>query len=330
VTAREKVLVIGGAGYAGVRLVPALLDKFDVKVLDTFWYGKESFTKVQFEQGLELAQCDIRQLEIVKEQLRGIDVVIHLACISNDPSFDLDPNLGKSINLSSFEPIVKLSRNSGVKRFVYASSSSVYGIKSEERVTEDLALEPLTDYSRFKAECENLLFENTSADFIGTVLRPATLCGYSERQRFDLVVNILTNHAINEKKIKIFGGEQFRPNLHIEDMVDAYVHVITQPVDKVKDEVFNVGGPNLTINEIADIVSKVTGVSRLEYHDTNDPRSYRVDSTKIERSLGFKPIRSVKNAVEDLLKAFELGLFYRSLENPAYFNIKRMKELAIS
>jgi nucleoside-diphosphate-sugar epimerase len=329
-TKREKILLIGGAGYAGVRLVPALLRNYDVKVLDTFWYGKDVFTKLHCDKGLEIVVGDIRQNKLIENHLRDIDIVIHLACISNDPSFDLDPTLGMSINLKSFEPIVKLSKNAGVRHFVYASSSSVYGIKSEEKVTEDLSLEPLTDYSRFKAECEEVLLENTTNNFIGTVLRPATLCGYSERQRFDLVVNILTNHALNKGKIRINGGEQFRPNLHIEDMVDAYVTVIKQPIEKVKNQIFNVGGPNLTIKEIAEIVSTVTGVTQMEYHETNDPRSYRVDSTKIERMIGFKPKRNVNDAVQDLTKAFELGLYYRPLDNPFYFNINRMKELAIT
>lgn len=329
-TLRQNVLVIGGAGYAGTRLVPALLEKYRVKVLDTFWYGQSVFERLHHDTNLELVRCDVRDIETVKKQLSGIDIVIHLACISNDPSFDLDPNLGKSINLLSFEPIVKLAKNSGVKRFVYASSSSVYGIKSEERVTENLTLEPLTDYSRFKAECEEILLEHSSNDFVCTVLRPATLCGYSERQRFDLVVNILTNHAINTGRIRVFGGSQYRPNLHIEDMVDAYLSVLSQPVEKVKGEIFNVGGANLTIQEIAETVSEVTGISELEYQETNDPRSYRVDSSKIASTIGFRPKRTVHDAVKDITKAFELGLYYKSLDNPHYFNISRMKELKIS
>jgi nucleoside-diphosphate-sugar epimerase len=143
-------------------------------------------------------------------------------------------------------------------------------------------------------------------------------------------VNILTNHAINTGRIRVFGGSQFRPNLHIEDMVDAYLNVISQPVEKVKGEIFNVGGANLTIQEIAETVSEVTGISRLEYQETNDQRSYRVDSSKIESIIGFKPKRTVNDAVKDITKAFELGLYYRSLENPYYYNISRMKELEIS
>jgi len=327
---REKVLVIGGAGYAGARLVPKLLQTHNVKVLDTFWYGDGLFDKLKYDRNLELVKCDIRDHEMVKENLSETDIVIHLACISNDPSFDLDPNLGRSINLHSFEPVVKLAQKSGVKRFVYASSSSVYGIKTDEKVTENLSLEPLTDYSRFKADCERILLDNASDDFICTILRPATLCGYSERQRFDLVVNILTNHAISEGRIRVFGGDQYRPNLHIEDMVDAYIHVISQPIEKVKNEIFNVGGRNLTIREIAETVSKVTGITRLEFEKTNDPRSYRVDSSKIQEKLGFKPKRDVYEAVQDIQRAFKLGLFYNSLENPYYFNIQRMKELSIS
>lgn len=326
---KEKILVIGGGGYAGSRLVPVLLKNYKVKVLDTFWYGQESLKKFQCSPDLEIIVGDMRNQEIVNEALDGIDIVIHLACISNDPSFDLDPALGKSINLDSFEPLVKKARNAGVQRFVYASSSSVYGIKSEEKVTEDLILEPLTDYSRFKAECERILLSNTTNDFVGTILRPATLCGFSERQRFDLVVNILTNQAINEGKIRIYGGEQFRPNLHVDDMAEAYINVISQPVEKVKNEIFNVGGKNLTINQIAETISDVTGVSKFEYHMTNDPRSYRVDSTKIEKSLNYKPKRDIKSAIEDLFKAFQLGIFYRPLDNPLYFNITRMQEFAV-
>ena len=326
---RERILVIGGGGYAGSRLVPVLLENYEVRVLDTFWYGLEYFAKMKSDPNLELVIGDIRNQTLVDEALKGIDIVIHLACISNDPSFDLNPILGKSVNLDSFEPIVKMARNSGVKRFVYASSSSVYGIKSEANVTEDLVLEPLTDYSRFKAECENILLANTSNDFVGTILRPATLCGFSERQRFDLVVNILTNHAVNEGKIRIYGGEQFRPNLHLDDMVDAYLHIISQPVTKIRDEIFNVGGANLTINEIAETVSQVTGVTKFEYHETNDPRSYRVDSTKIEKLLDFKPKKSIRKAVEDLFNAYQLGIFYHPLKNPRYFNIKQMQALAV-
>lgn len=327
---REKILVIGGGGYAGSRLVPALLEKYEVRVLDTFWYGLECFGKFKLNPNLEIVVGDIRDQELVKEALKGIDYVIHLACISNDPSFDLNPTLGKSVNLDSFEPIVKIARESGIKRFVYASSSSVYGIKNEANVTEDLILEPLTDYSRFKAECENILLANTTNDFVGTVLRPATLCGFSERQRFDLVINVLTNHAVNEGRIRIYGGEQFRPNLHLDDMVDVYLHIILQPIEKVRDQIFNVGGANLTVNEIAEIVSQVTGVTNYEYYETNDPRSYRIDSSKIEKLLDFKPKKSVKNAVEDLFKAFELGIFYRPLNNPLYFNIKQMQHLAVN
>ena len=167
---------------------------------------------------------DIRDFDLMKKMINGQDVVMHLACISNDPSFELNPDLGRSINLDPFEPMVDMAKKSGVKRFIYASSSSVYGVKDEPNVSENMSLEPLTDYSRFKADCEEIL-SYQSDEFTTVTIRPATVCGYSPRQRLDVVVNILTNLAYHNRKISIFGGAQLRPNIHIKDMVNAYLCV---------------------------------------------------------------------------------------------------------
>jgi nucleoside-diphosphate-sugar epimerase len=261
--------------------------------------------------------------------MQGVTDVIHLACISNDPSFDLNPELGKSINLDAFEPLVRIARKSGVNRFIYASSSSVYGVKSEERVTEKLSVEPLTDYSKYKAICEEILFKYYSNDFVCTVLRPATVCGYSPRQRFDLSVNILTNHAINNGSIRVFGGTQFRPNIHIEDMVNAYLLVLNSSSQIINAKVYNVGSENLSINQIAQEVSKHTKVVNIEHEDTDDLRSYRIDSSKICEELGFNFMKSVGDAVVDLVAAFKENRYSDPLHNPLYFNIKRMKELQV-
>ena len=220
----KKIFITGGAGYVGSKLVPKLLELgYKVTVLDLMIYGENVLPN---HKNLKTIKGDIRNTTILENNLPGHEFLIHLACISNDPSFELNPKLGKSINLDSFEPLVKLSMKSNINRFIYASSSSVYGIKKEKNVTEDMSLEPLTDYSKFKGECEKILNKYKSENFVTTTIRPSTVCGYAKRQRLDLVVNILTNHAYHNKEIKVFGGDQLRPNIHIDDMVNSYLSVI--------------------------------------------------------------------------------------------------------
>lgn len=321
-----RILVAGGAGYVGSRLVPELLKKgYEVVVFDLYLYGEDIF---EDHPNLKQVKGDIRNLKAVDQALENCDTVIHLACISNDPSFELNPELGKSINLDSFEPFVKLCKKHKIKRFIYASSSSVYGVKSEPNVTEEMILEPLTDYSRFKADCEKILLKYISDDFICTILRPATVCGYAPRQRLDVVVNILTNLAYHTGKIKVLGGDQMRPNIHIEDMVRAYLHVLESPKEKVQGEIFNVGYHNHTVMQLGKIVKDIVGKKRpveLTIEATNDNRSYHVSSEKIAKKLGFKPKHSIENAVEDLVKAFEGGKLPDALNDIRYVNIKTMK-----
>jgi nucleoside-diphosphate-sugar epimerase len=315
------VLVAGGAGYVGSKLVPALLEKrHDVTVLDLYLYGDV----LEKHPRLREIQADIRDLTAVQKALEGCDAVIHLACISNDPSFELNPALGKSINLDAFEPFVKLCRAARIKRFIYASSSSVYGVKAEPNVTEDMSLEPLTDYSRFKAECEKILFDYRADDFICTVLRPATICGYAPRQRLDLIVNILTNLAYHTGKITVIGGSQMRPNIHINDMVRAYLHVLEMPEGKVQGEIFNVGYHNHTVLEIGEIVKKIVS-AEMHIEPTNDDRSYHVSSAKIAEKLGFVPQHTLEDAVRDLLEAFKADKLPNALEDLRYFNIRTMR-----
>jgi nucleoside-diphosphate-sugar epimerase len=286
-------------------------------------YGEEVLKK---NDNLTVIKGDIRDTKLLKEIIPGHDVVIHLACISNDPSFELNPTLGKSINLDAFTPLVEISKKNKVKRFVYASSSSVYGLKDEKDVNEEMSLEPLTEYSKYKADCEEILNKNKSEEFTPTTIRPATVCGYSPRQRLDLVVNILTNLAFNKRNITIFGGDQLRPNIHIKDMIRAYELVIEAPVEKVSGEIFNVGYENMKVKEIANLVQEVVGPDvTLEYKKTDDNRSYHISSKKIEKNLGFKSKSTVRDAVIDLKIALEKGFLPDSLSKENYFNIKKMQ-----
>ncbi|GIL41454.1 NAD-dependent epimerase/dehydratase family protein [Roseiterribacter gracilis] len=330
-----SVLVTGGAGYVGSVLVPKLLDAgYAVNVLDLFIYGDNVFGDADNHPRLTKIKGDLRDRATVERAVAHCDAVIHLACISNDPSFDLDPGLGKSINFDCFRPLVQASKDAGVRRFIYASSSSVYGIKEEENVTEDLALEPLTDYSKFKAMCEEVLDAERTPGFETLTLRPATVCGYGRRLRLDLSVNILTNHAVCNGTIKVFGGTQRRPNIHIEDMTDLYLASLVAPKEKIDGQVYNAGYENQRILDIAetvrDVVGRATGRSiEIVTTPTDDLRSYHISSDRIRTRLGFQPRRTISNAVEDLADAFAAGRVPNSMEDPRYFNIKMMQSISL-
>ncbi len=323
----KKILITGGGGYVGSVLVPKLIKNgFFVNVIDLMIYG-ETLPK---DKKLKIFKGDIRDIDLVKKSLAGVDAVIHLACISNDPSFELDKKLGKSINLDSFRPLLEQSIISKVKRFIYASSSSVYGIKKEKNVSEEMSLEPLTDYSKFKADCEKILNEYNEKDFCQTVIRPATVCGYSPRQRLDLVVNILTNLAFHNRKISIFGGNQLRPNIHINDMTDLYILLLSCKEKIINRNIFNAGYENNSVSELGKIVkNKVGDDVQIIQTKTDDNRSYHISSEKIKQDLNFSPKYTIDNAVQDLLNAFKNNLLNDPLNNEYYFNIKRMNSLKL-
>ena len=323
---KHTVLVTGGAGYVGSVLIPKLLaEGHAVRVIDTYDFGDNVLASSKGHTNLTEIKADMRDRAILDRSLKGCTAVIHLACISNDPSFELDPSLGKSINYDAFLPLVELSKKHGVQRFIYASSSSVYGIKDEENVTEELPLQPLTDYSKYKAMCEDVLMKAREPGFTVLTLRPATVCGYSPRIRLDLSVNILTNLAVNKREITVFGGSQHRPNLHIQDMTDLYSQTLKWPAEKIDGKIYNAGWQNLTIMEIAEIVKAEVGSDvKITTSKTDDLRSYRVSSAKIKNELGWAPRYTVPDAVRELVAAFKAGKIPNSLTDPRYFNIKTM------
>jgi nucleoside-diphosphate-sugar epimerase len=329
----DTILVTGGGGYVGSALVPALLQRgHRVKVVDLFWYGKDVYDEANGNPKLERIELDLRNSAKLKEALKGVDAVIHLACISNDPSFELDPSLGKSINYDAFTGLLQGSIDQGVRRFIYASSSSIYGVKETPDVREDAEPQPLTDYSRFKLDCErDLLAHEAAKGMERVIVRPATICGYAPRLRLDLSVNILTINALVNHKIKIFGGKQLRPNLHVADMVRAYSMFLDEAGAKMDREAFNVGFENRSIEDIALMVRDTLGdkTIELEYTPSNDNRSYHVNSDKIRKVFGFSAKYTIQDAIQSIADAFRAGKLRDPLNNSLYSNIKRMRELNI-
>lgn len=329
----ERIFVTGGAGYCGSRLVPQLLDSgYKVTVYDIMYFGSDFLPKDNPD--LTVIAGDIRDTKKLQGAMAGHDAVASLACISNDASFELDENLSTSVNLQAFEPMVMAAKESGVKRFIYASSSSVYGVSDQVDVTEDHPLVPLTLYNKYKGMCEPLLNKHVDDNFTGVTFRPATVCGYAPRQRLDLSVNILTNHAVNKNKITVFGGSQLRPNLHIQDYVDAVQMFLEAPAEKIQGEIFNIGYQNLSLMQIAELVKKVVLEEFPDRQDldivttpTNDIRSYHINSDKVTRILGFRPRHTIEDAVRELCVAFRDGLLPNSFEDDAYFNVKRLQRL---
>lgn len=329
----KKIFLTGGAGYCGSKLVPKLLNKgYQVTVYDIMYFGFDFLPKKN--SNLTIINGDIRDTKKIEQSCKHHDVFVSLACISNDTSFDLDEKLSTSVNMEAFEPMVKAAKASGIKRFIYASSSSVYGISDKKDVKEDHPLVPLTLYNKYKGLCEPIIKENTDNNFEGVIFRPATVCGYAPRLRLDLSVNILTNFAVNKKKITVFGGNQLRPNLHIDDYCSAVECLINASSDKVKDQTFNVGYQNLSISEIALKVKKVVedffpnfGEIDIETTPSNDNRSYHINSDKIREVLGFEPKLTIEDAVRDLCRAFKEEKIPNSFDDDFYFNVKRLKRI---
>ena len=332
---KKSVFVTGGAGYCGSKLVPQLLKAgYRVTVYDIMYFGSE-FLPLS-DKNLNVIKGDIRDTNLLYESCKDHTFFVSLACISNDASFELDENLSTSVNLNSFEPMVLAAKKANIKRFIYASSSSVYGVSESKNVTEEHPLVPLTLYNKYKGECEPILLKYTDDNFEGVIFRPATVCGYAPRLRLDLSVNILTNFAVNKNMIKVFGGEQLRPNLHVQDYCDSIQLLIEAPKELIKNQIFNIGYQNLSIKEIALLVKKVVEKKfpqrepiKIETTASDDNRSYHINSDKIKKILGYMPKYSIENAVEELCDAFINKKIPNSFEDDNYFNVKKLINLNV-
>lgn len=329
----KSIFVTGGAGYVGSSLVPDLLKKgYKVSVYDIMFFGDQFLPKNN--PNLKIINGDIRDQNNIEKHCKGHDAFVNLACISNDSSFELDQKLSKSINYDAFEPMILATKRAGIKRFIHASTSSVYGVSKEKHVTEDHPLVPLTLYNKYKALTEPFLLKHIDNKFEGVIIRPATICGYAPRLRLDLSVNILTNFAVNKCEIKVFGGDQLRPNLHIKDYCAVIELLLKAEKEKIQKQIFNVGYQNMSINEIAWLVKKVVEKEFPNKKDikivktkTEDNRSYHINSDKIKNLLGFVPKKSVEMAIRDLCEAFKKDLIPNSFESDSYFNVKKLKTI---
>lgn len=329
-----KVLVTGACGYVGSYLCPWLLAAgHEVVGFDNLWFGDGSWS--YSNDSAKLIKADIRDLKAFKEAVQGCEVVIHLACISNDTSCSLDERLSTDINFNAFEPLVYVSKQAGVRRFIYCSSSSVYGVSEAPEVTEEHPLIPLTLYNKYKGLCEPLLWKHKSDDFECVTIRPATVCGYAPRQRFDLTVNVMTRDAMCKDKITVFGGEQKRPNLHIKDMCDVYKLLLTAPKELINGETFNVGVQNMKVRDIAALIRIVvfeqTGkIVEIETQPSTDNRSYHISSEKIKRVLGFEPQHTVREAILDIVTRFQDGYWKDALSNNIYTNVLQLLDKKVA
>lgn len=333
-TQHSRVLVTGGAGYIGARLVPKLLASgYGVRVLDAQFFpnGLDRFLGCPH---LEMVRGDIRDKSIVENSLQGIKTVIHLAAVANDPSFNSDPKLSQSINIDCLPHLMRSAKRLGCRRFIYASSASVYGINDEPLVDENQPCLPITDYNRYKAEGEKVLFDLTDSSFETIAVRAATVCGWSPRQRLDLTVNILTVSALAQGKITVFGGSQYRPNVHIGDLSRLYtVLVQRESLGAVCGRAINVGYENHTVADIAmqvkDVVDRYfnTNVS-ITTTASDDVRSYRLDARLIQRELGFAFAYTIRDAVLEICEQWQSGLFKDSadvLTDPRYHNLLNIR-----
>src|SRR3989344_648308 len=323
----KTVLITGGAGYVGSALVPSLLkDGYRVIVYDLYLFG-DVFKEIKNKNLVEI-KGDIRDKERLISAGKGVDYLIHLACISNDPSFELNPELGKSINYDAFFNVIETVKSNDIKRIVFASSASVYGTQ-ESDVTENLKGTPLTDYAKFKSLCEKALQDSGLKNYVS--VRPGTVNGYAPRLRLDLIINNFTIRALINKKISFFGGWQLRPSINVNDMVRVYKLLLEASDELVHEKAFNAGFQNTTVEDMAKMVVNVLQKNNIENNiqveklDVPDKRSYHLNSEKIKKELGFIPKFTIEDGILSIVEAFKKGLIADGLNNPIYHNTKMMQ-----
>ena len=310
-----NVFVTGGCGYKGTVLIPKLLKRgYNVQVLDTQWFG--NFHPAH--SNLTVTKGDVRDIDRIN--LEGVDTVIHLSSVANDPCGDLNPKLTWEISALATMQLADKAVRQGVRQFIFASSGSVYGIKNEDQVTEDLELKPISEYNKTKMVSERVLLSYQD-DMIVQVIRPATVCGISPRMRLDVAVNLLTMQALEKGKITVFGGNQARPNIHMDDITDVYLHFIDQPEHT---GIFNAGFENITILDIANLITKYIPVE-IVVTESNDPRSYRINSDKL-LATGFKPKKSVEHAVQEIIESYRSGFLK---DEDQFYNLKWMQKTGV-
>jgi len=311
-----NVLITGGCGYTGSVLTNKLVDQgHNVTVVDTQWFGNYLNKK----SNLQVIKADIREIE--KIPLKNIETIIHLANIANDPGVELNPTLSWEVNVLATHQLADKASRANVKQIIYASSGSVYGVKSEPKVTEDLELVPISAYNKTKMVAERVLLSYKNQMQIHCI-RPATVCGISPRMRFDVSVNLLTLQALTNNKMTVFGGAQVRPNIHIDDIVNVYSHFLKNP--KIESGCYNAGFENISIKEIAETIQKATGAN-IELSESNDPRSYRQDSTKL-LSTGFKATKNVQIAISEIIEAYKSGVIE---DKDQWHTVKWMNQLGL-
>ena len=311
-----KILVTGACGYKGHVLIPKLLNRgYQVVGLDVMWFGNFH----ESHPNLSLVKADVRDVENI--DLKGFDAIIHLSSIANDPCGDLDPKLTWEVSALATMQLADKAKRHGVKRFIYASSGSVYGIKEELQVTEELELKPISEYNKTKMVGERVML-SYSDDMVVQIVRPATVCGYSPRMRLDVSVNMLTMQALSKGKITVFGGAQTRPNIHIDDITDVYLHLLDHPS---VTGIYNAGFENISILDIAKIVTRHVPVEII-VTDSNDPRSYRVNSDKL-LATGFKPKKGVEDAVLEIIAKYRAG---ELKDEDRFYNLKWMEQTVLS
>jgi nucleoside-diphosphate-sugar epimerase len=323
-----EILVTGGAGYIGSVLVPELIDEgYSVTVLDAYLYDTDPNRDPIVHERCRRLQGDIRDLAYVDSVLEegSFQAIIHLAAISNDPSSALDPEVTRSVNLEAVDHLMRSAKRHGVKRFLYASSASVYGVKDTDNVTEDLPLDPLTIYAECKAKGEAILKSLVDESFVGVSVRSATVCGYSPRLRLDLTINLLTDQGLTEGRLRVFGGSQMRPNVHVRDLCAFYRMLLRAPADEISGEAFNVCRANASVMELAEMIRDELDPSLpIETVPSDDPRSYHLCADRARTVLGFEPRRDLVTAVKELRDAYRTGKVPDS-RSSVYRNVAWMK-----